>query len=496
MGVELTRQRFLRTLGVGAAGTAMLGAAGCGSSKRTRKASLPGVTPSGSYVRTFLSRPDLLPPAIQVRKSASGTAPGYIFISPAKGPGQYGPMILDDQGQTVWFDYSREKQVRDFRAQSYRGEPVLTWWEGRVSSIRGLGEYVVLDDSYSEIARLEAANGLSGDLHEFIISPDDTALVTIYSRVRRDLTPFGGPDDAAILDGVIQELDIETGELLFEWRSLDHVGVDEAYIGHSGNPDEDFDYFHINSIDVDHDGHLLVSARNTWAVYKIDRDTGEVIWRLGGRQSDFEMGPGTGVAFQHDARRQPDGTITIFDNGSHPPVRERSRAIVVELDMDAMSATMKREYVHPNKRLLAGYLGSMQTLPNDNVFVGWGAEPFFSEFSRDGELLFDARLPIEYTSYRSYRMKWKGYPEEEPAVAAERRSGGGVTLYASWNGATEVAVWEALAGPERDRLRPAATALREGFETTIGVQTEEPYVAARALDDAGRTLGVSEVIEL
>jgi hypothetical protein len=405
-------------------------------------------------------------------------------------------MILDDQGQPVWFEYSQDKQVRDFNAQSYRGEPVLTWWEGRVSSIRGLGEYVILDDSYREIARLEAGNGLNGDLHEFNLTADDTALVTIYSRVRKDLTPFGGQDDAAVLEGVVQELDVETGEVLFEWHSLDHVGIDETYIGPSGNPDADFDYFHVNSIDVDDDGNFLVSARNTWAVYKIDRGTGEVIWRLGGRQSDFEMGPGTGMAFQHDARRQPDGTITIFDNGSHPPVHEKSRAIVVELNMDAMAATMKREYIHPGEQLLAGYLGSMQTLPNDNVFVGWGAEPFFSEFSRGGELLFDARLPPEYTSYRAYRLQWKGYPDEHPAVAAERRPDGRVTLYASWNGATEVANWEVLAGPGPGRLKLVTSVPPEGFETTISARTKEPYVAVRARDGSGRALGTSEVIEL
>lgn len=496
MNAEITRKGFLRIAGVGAAWTSLLGVAGCGFTGRTREAGRLRTTSPGPYGRVSRSRPDLLPPAIEVRTLARGTAPGYIFATPAKGPGQYGPMILDNLGEAVWFDHSREKQVRDFRVQSYRGEPVLTWWEGRVSSIRGLGEYVVLDSSYREIARLTAGNGYEGDLHEFLITPRDTALVTIYHRVREDLSSLGGSEDAAVLEGIAQELDVDTGEVLFEWRSLDHVGLSDSYTVPPGNPGEDFDYFHINSMEVDHDGNFLVSARNTWTIYKIDRDSGEVMWRLGGKGSDFEMGPGTGIAFQHDARRQPDGTLTIFDNGSAPKVHERSRSIVVELDMDAMKATMKREYVHPNEQLLAGYLGSMQTLPNDNVFVGWGSEPFFSEFSRHGELLFDARFPPKYTSYRSYRFEWEGHPVDRPAVVAKRRAGDKVTLHASWNGATEIADWEALAGPAPERLWPVASAPRDGFETSVSLRTGEPYVAARAKDGSGRALGASEAIEL
>lgn len=164
--------------------------------------------------------------------------------------------------------------------------------------------------------------------------------------------------------------------------------------------------------------------------------------------------------------------------------------------MDAMKATMKREYGHPNEQLLAGYLGSMQTLPNDNVFVGWGSEPFFSEFSRDGELLFDARLPPEYTSYRSYRFEWEGHPVDRPAVVAERCAGDKVTLHASWNGATEIADWEALAGPAPERLWPVAVVPRDGFETSVSLRTGESYVAARARDGSGHALGASEAIEL
>ena len=220
-------------------------------------------------------------------------------------------LIIDKSKQVVWFNPVREKAPRamDFKVQTYRGEPVLTW---------GAGDYVILDSSYHEIARFYAGNGYRGDHHELLISPEDSALITIYNPVRGDLSSVGGPKDGVIWEGMVQELDIESGEVLFEWHSLDHVDLDETYVDPSADVHvrSGIDYFHINSIDVDHDGNLLLSARRTACVYKIDRESGEIIWRLGGKKSDFDMGPGTRFAYQHDARRQPDGTITIFDNGN------------------------------------------------------------------------------------------------------------------------------------------------------------------------------------
>jgi hypothetical protein len=295
---------------------------------------------------------------------------------------------------------------------------------------------------------------------------------------------------------MVQEVDIESGELLFEWRSLDHIGIEESYA--SFPPDNlgfRYDYFHVNSIDVDHDGNLLISARNTWAAYKIDRKTGDVLWRLDGKKSDFEMGQGTRSAFQHDARRQKDGTITIFDNGAHPKVHDQSRAIDIGLDEDAMKATLLREYVSPD-RILATSQGNAQLLPDGNVFVGWGSEPFVSEFSGDGEVLFDARFPPECESYRAFRFPWSGHPTGAPAVAVEHRTEGKVTIYASWNGATEVASWEVVSGPGPDLMAPLGSVPREGFETAMLAQTHGPYVAVRAKERSGEILGTSAPVEI
>jgi hypothetical protein len=401
-------------------------------------------------------------------------------------------MIVDDRGQLVWFE--KYVAARDFKVQRYRGRPVLTWWEGSVVAGHGVGEYVIFDDSYGEIARFRAGNDYSGDLHEFLITPEDTALLTAYAEVPADLSSVGGAEYGAAWDGVVQELDIETGEVLFEWHSLDHVDLEEYYVATPADPDYVYDYFHINSIEVDHDDNLLISARNTSAVYKVDRGSGEVLWRLGGKKSDFEMGEGTRTYWQHDARRQEDGTITIFDNGAHPQLHEQSRAIQLRLDEEAMSAALLREYTSPEK-ILSTSQGNAQLLSNGNVLVGWGSAPFVSEFSGDGELLMNAGFPPECESYRAFRFSWSGHPTDAPALAVGQRSSNRVTLYASWNGSTEVTAWEVLSGPRPNRLEPLGSVSRDGFETAMLAQTKDPYVAVRARDSSGEILGTSPPVE-
>src|SRR5918994_3340697 len=475
MGSRFTRRRFLMAASAGAAYLALTGAVGSEtpeysskvrSSRDPKVKPLPGASFPPEGVWAFRSRPDLDPPVVEVATEArNDTAPGYIFLAPEKGgAGKGGSMIIDDGGQVVWFYPLRGPYGRamNFETQTYQGRDVLTWGQTP-------GEYVIFDSSYREIARLTAANGYDGDHHEFLISPQDTAMITIYNAVPRDLSSVGGSKDSVAIQGIVQELDIHTGEVLFEWRSIDHVALEETYVTPSEDHYPGIDYFHLNSIDVEPDNNLLISARETSAVYKIDRKTGEVIWRLGGKRSDFEMGPGTRFAFQHDARRLPDGTVSIFDNGSLvfedgvPRAVEESRTIVLELDERKMRASLVHEYTHPDK-MYADVAGNAQVLPNGNVFVGWGRALAISEFSREGELLFDARLPPENRTYRAFRFEWSANPPVLPAVAAAPILEDVVEIYVSWSGDTEVKSWVVLAGPHPDHLEPLGAVPRGGFE--------------------------------
>jgi hypothetical protein len=499
--MEITRRRFLGAAAGGAAWVALggaLGAAtGCEPSARTRATAAAAPREQAWAFRT---RPDLRPPGIRVTNQAGGVAPGYVFCAPKNGPGEAGPgqdgcLILDNTGQPVWFrPLEREDwDVMSFSLQRYRGRPVLTWWEGPHTGF-GQGEFVIADESYREVARVRAGNGYEADHHEFQITTRNTALFDIYGRTSADLSDWGGGRDATVLEGIVQEVDIQSGEVLFEWHSLQHIGIDESYYRPSPDQRSAFDYFHINSIDPYPDGYLTISARRTSTVYKVDRNTGEVVWRLGGKSSDFEMGEGTRFALQHDARRHPNGTITLFDNGNINEVAQ-SRGVVLKLDEKKMTATLVREYTHSNK-MLSATQGSVQVLPNGNVFVGWGSEPALSEFGPEGDQRFSAAFPTEGESYRAFRFPWRGQPLDEPAVTAAPGTGEEVTVYASWNGATEVVDWEVLAGQRPDQLEPVGSAPRKGFETAIAVKTTEPYVGVRAKNDSDEVLGTSKSVKL
>jgi hypothetical protein len=253
-----------------------------------------------------------------------------------------------------------------------------------------------------------------------------------------------------------------------------------------------FDYFHVNSVDLERKGDLLVSGRHTRTVYEISRRTGEIVWRLGGKRSDFRMGPGTRFAWQHDARRQPDGTVTIFDNGAAPKVEKQTRVLVLRLDERRKTATLVRSYVHPDG-ILAPHQGDAQFLPDGHVFVGWGGKPVLTEFARDGKVLFDARFGKNADSYRAYRFPWTGRPADRPAVAVQP-NGDDTTVYASWNGATQVASWRVLGGERGGQLRRLAVARRNGFETAIRIGKQPARLLVQALAADDEVLGTSPLV--
>ena len=453
--------------------------------------SAPPSSAGRNAVQRFQSRPDLLPPTYRVLKNSPGTAVGHIFLAPKKGSGQNGSMILDRLGRLVYFRPGprASERVTDLRVQRYRDAPVLTWWQGEVRGGEGTGEGVIVDGSYREIARVRAGNGYAADLHEFAITPRGTALVLAYSPVYRMLRTGGRSRRVLVTDGIVQEIDIPTGLVMYEWHSMGHVDLADSYYPRPRSPRVPWDYFHVNALSED-GGNLLVTARHTWAVYAIARDTGSVVWRLGGRRSDFAMSEDASFAWPHDGHRELDGTISVFDNEASPPVRDRSRVLSLDLDTGTGEASLKAAIEHPDG-LLSPHQGNANRLSNGNVFVGWGGQRWFSEFSADGRLLFDARLARGNDSYRAYRAAWVGQPRGRPRIAARLADAGGVDVYASWNGATEIARWRVLAGPDPGSLTPIGVSDWTGFETRISVKTRAGYVAAQALDGTGRVLRTS-----
>ncbi len=459
--------------------------------------------PKPGPAMTFVSRPDLKPPQVRIDVPAKGTAPGYVFLGAKMAVRQAGPMIIDNRGQLVWFHPLKfTKGITDVRVQRYRGQPVLTWWRGRLSNVGvGNGWYVIYDHSYRPIGEVRPGKGLAGDVHEFLIR-DDKAFVTIYHRKAVDLRSIGGPKDGRIWDGIVQEIDIPTRRVLFEWHSYPEIGVQESYSKppkkQLGTKPFPYDYIHLNSIDVEPNGNLLVSGRNTHALYEIDRRTGKILWRLGGKKSDFKLGPRARFAWQHDARRQPDGTITVFDNGAAPPVEKFSRVLVLRADPKTKRATLVRSYRHP-KKLLAPFEGNAQVLPDGHVFVGWGGWPYATEFDKSGRVLWDAYFGHgkppgqDADSYRAYRFVWQGHPTDRPALAVKQRPAV-TTVYASWNGATEVARWAVYAGDTAGKLSRIGTWPRSGFETAITVQNDAKFFAVEALNKAGRALRRSAAV--
>ena len=453
-----------------------------------------GAAASAIPTQSFHSAPDLHPPPATITADSDHSS-GDIFITPY-GSGQNGPLILDQRGQVVWFDPIAGLSL-DFRVQRYQGKPVLTWWQGGVNAghgtIWGLGEDVIANSHYQPIAVLHAAHGDQIDLHEFQITPQGTALYDAYVPVHMSLTRQGGTSNGTVLDCVIQEQDIKTGRLLWEWHSLTHVPLTASEQPAPSNPNVYWDYFHLNSIQQLPDGNLLVSARNTWSVYEISRATGKVLWTLGGKRSNFKIGSGANFEWQHDARMHPGGILSLFDDGSFPQEESQSSAKLLRVNTKTMTAQLYRRYTH-SPPLLSNLEGNTQVLPNHDVFVYWGGDPEFSEYAPGGRQIFSGSFPQGVSSYRAFRFNWTGRPLTPPAVASTTASNGTSTVYASWNGATGVASWRILGGTRRGSLQVLMKAVpRTGVETAIKVHQKLRYVKVQALDGRGRIIGTSAV---
>jgi hypothetical protein len=454
--------------------------------------------PAPADYQSFATLPGVEAPVMDVTTPDRDPSAGDILTTNGPGPGQYGPLIYTPQGRLVWFERLAAGQAaEDLSEQTYEGQRDLTWWKGRVLSLGfGQGEDVVTNSHYETVTRVRGGNGLSADLHEFQIAPRNVAYITAYNPIRCDLKAVKGAADGTIVDTAIQEIDMRTGLVRWEWHSVDHVGAAESEV-ETPTTSTPWDWFHLNSIDPEPNGDILISARSTWAGYQLEGGSGRILWRLGGLKSSFKMGPGTETAWQHDGRLLGNGQVSFFDDGSNPPIHSQSRAIRIALDFRTRQARLVSDDVHPGSPLLAASQGNMQTLSDGNTLVGYGGVPVISEYSPVGALLFDAHQPYDMIFYRAYRFPWSGTPLTPPAVlATANNTGEGTIVYASWNGATDVAAWRVFAGKRSGPLAAKATIPAAGFESSTTLPDRYARVAVKALDSSGRVIGSSRTVEV
>ena len=462
----------------------------------------PAAAPAASSNKAVRAYPGLRIPNVFVQLNDPGVAPGYVFLTPRAKPGQRtGPTMLDAQGRVVWHHrLPASRTAIGLQPQVYRGKPVLTW--GQRPPLREEGDlysgdkrtvyHLIAGENYRSIKRVRiSGRGIGTDLHEFVITRANTALLLGYRTVLANLAPYGGPRRGYVLDSIVQEVDIETGKPIFTWSALRHIPLRDSVV-RVPRDEPSWDAYHINSIAEDSDGHLLLTARHASAVYRVHRRTGRTIWQLGGKNSDFK-GSGADFHYPHDAVRRPDGTLTIFDNRSSGFDKSKgaSRAMHIRLDMRRRTARNLVSFRHPRSGTQATSQGNARTVDGGNVFVGWGSSPWFSEHAPGGRLLFAAHMHSAWNqSYRAFKGNWVGRPVNPPAHAAGVKNGR-LTVYAAWNGATELATWRVVGGPDKDSLAPIGEGPRVDFETKLTFDAAPKLVKVQALDANGAVLGES-----
>jgi hypothetical protein len=395
-----------RRAGAALTGAALVALACSACSAASAASAAPGQHPSGRAASGA--------PPLRVLTPAASTTTGDIFLAPRGGGYRSGPEIVTPAGQVVWFHPLPAGQyATDFRAQTYDGQRVLTWFQSGGPH----GPQDVIDnDHFQQIAVVHAGDGATTGFHEFLITPWNTALITATKTGRANLTGLGGPADQKVTNGIVQEISLKTGKVLFQWNSAAHVPYKDSHVPRPASANTAWDWFHLNAVHLDTSQDLLINSRFTWTTYKVSLATGKIIWELGGQQSTFRLQAAKGqvldrageiFAFQHDPEAVGPDEYTVFDDESDGPVTllSHSRVVTIRLDPAEGVATLIKSVSQP-EGLLAGAEGNAQTLSNGDLFVGWGALPYVSEFSAAGKLLFNAELPHGVTSYRAYLLAW------------------------------------------------------------------------------------------
>ncbi|GAW13145.1 hypothetical protein ANO14919_025230 [Xylariales sp. No.14919] len=439
----------------------------------------------------------------------------YIFLTLDNpvGGGKAGPIIYRADDLTLVYNDPRWSAAYNAHISRFNGNDYLVFIE-RSKAGEAISTNCLLYDSTYTLAYNISSHGsahASMEVHECQLTADGTAIVIVKEVISFDLTSVGGPGDGKILDNIIQEIDIETNKLLWIWRASDHYDILESYKEYKDGSGA-YDYIHVNSVEKTPEGDFLISARHTHSIISVDRKTGHISWTLGGKKNNFvdvSAGKATDFAWQHDARFSDSALtqLTMFDNHNTSSTTgctvNCSRGKHVELDYDSRAVRLISEFYHPES-LVSGFEGSYQTMRSGHVFLGWGANPTFTEHLPSGECVLDVQFDLWRpdtgypANYRAFKMDWKAYPTWDPKIAAVRAEPHGhFKVYLSWNGATEVAEWELFVGASYDSVIEYATAvLRTGFETEILLKSDLPFVRAAAIDKTGQILGMTTVTQL
>ena len=478
-------------------------------------------TTKGAY--KFVSAPGLHPPKLKVLSHKSGLAQGDFLLTnlpgsqPGPMTGEGGPLIMDGNLNPVWVHgVGKNVAASSLQQETYEpcgkpscAEPVLVWWEGLVSpqGVTTQGKVFVDDQHYNQVATLSAKSPWLISLHDASIDGANI-WVTAYRKVKNvNLAPYGGAKKGAVLDVALQEYDLKSGKLVRSWDALNPGHSARVPLSASEQPPPPankgqagalWDPYHLNSIQALPDGNLLVSMRNTWGVYLINPASGKILWTLGGKHSTFKVGKTAKFAWQHDARLVDStstgvGTneqLTVFDDnccklrasGGFARQNGQAGGLVLRLNTVAKTASLVHAYTH--RPLSPAFLGSTEVLKGGNVLVGWGALPYFSEFTASGKEILFAKWPGKDESYRAlFTNTWVGLPNYAPSAKVKSS-----TVYVSWNGATQVAKWQVLAGNSSSSLKVVATKPRAGFETAIKLSKSYKDYEVKALDSKGAVL--------
>lgn len=437
---------------------------------------------SNGFTHSFYSMPWIHPPITYEWGKDPDPAQGDIFADAASSI-QAGPMIMDPNGNLLYFQPLGKQAAYDVNVQTYDGQPMLTYWQGYAGRY-GDGVDEIYNDHYQLVKTVSAAEGLHADEHEFYVTPQGDAFITAYQPVADvNLRSVGGPKSGTLVDSIIQEINISTGQLLWEWHAYGHVSLRETYIGKPSNVP--YDFFHINSIQQLPNGNLLVSARNTWTIYEINMRTGKIPYNFGGKNYfSFKFDHGANFEWQHDAAMLPGGDITVFDDGEgYYRSEPQSRALILRPNYKTHRLALVHAFTH-NPPLLTPTQGSAQVLGDGNTFVGWGYKPYFTEFSNSGKMLFNVRFPLPLQSYRGFRHPWSALPYWSPDIATKATTNG-TAVYASWNGATAFTYWRVLAGTSPTDLSAVGKFGKGDFETRMWVPLKDQYFAVQALSQYG-----------